>query len=143
MSEKEIFKTMTNGTTKNRSSHRYGSATTRPRPEMPNRRRYEVVFIESAGHDHRARRIPRQIHLLVPRNGLGMARRIRLGYAYDLAGGQLHQVDRQISQIGNVLHRAPHYVVAAFRLCRRHEHFFRPDGGPHDGLRRRTDAMAD
>src|SRR5208282_2099250 len=85
-SENEILRTMTNGTTKNRSSHRYGSATTRPRPEMPNRRRYEVVFIESAGHNHRARRIPRQIHLLIPRDGLGMARRIRLGYAYDLAG---------------------------------------------------------
>src|ERR1700684_4581397 len=80
-SEKEIFKTMMNGTTKKSSSHRYGSITTRPRPVMPNRCKCRIGVILLAGHDHRARRIPRQIHLLLPRDRLGMARSVRLGDA--------------------------------------------------------------
>src|SRR5579863_7350494 len=94
MSEKEIFRTMTKGTTKNNSSHMYGSTTTKTRPVTPKRRKYPFVLTELTGHHHRAGRIPLQIHLLVPGDGLGMARRIGLGHAHDLAGGQLHEVDR-------------------------------------------------
>src|SRR5882724_9425960 len=91
MSEKEIFKTMTNGTTKNNNSHTYGSATTRPRPVIPNRRKDWARFIGSAGHDHWTGRVPRQIHLLIPGDGFRMARRVRLRHPDHLAGGQLHQ----------------------------------------------------
>src|SRR5277367_7019008 len=78
MSENEIFSTMTNGTTKNSSSHKYGSTTTRPRPVTPKRRNAPTVPGELTGHHHRAGRVPRQIHLLVPGDGLGMPRRIGL-----------------------------------------------------------------
>src|SRR5580704_9319708 len=94
MSENDIFRTMTNGTTKKSSSHRYGSTTTRPRPVTPKRRKYPAVVVELTGHHHRAGGVPRQIHLLIPGNRLGMARGIRLRHAHDFAGGQLHQVDR-------------------------------------------------
>src|SRR6266404_9286170 len=114
MSENEIFRTMTKGTTKNSSSQRKGSTTTRPRPVTPKRRKRPAVLMEpmsrdrtSADHHHRAGRIPRQIHLLVPGDGLGMARGIGLSDAHHLAGGQLDQIDRQIAEIGDVLHRAP------------------------------------
>src|SRR5882757_4261525 len=142
MSENEIFKTMTKGTTKNSSSQIYGSATTRPRPEIPNRCKYPARFIASAGHDHRTRRVPRQIHLLVPGDGLGVPRSIRLRHAHHFAGGQFHQINRQIPEVRDVLNRPSHRVVRAARLRGGHEDFLRPDGGPDDCLRRRADAVA-
>src|SRR5450755_1362252 len=94
MSEKDIFSTMTKGTTKNSSSHRYGSTTTSPRPVTPKRRKCPAAVMELTGHHHRAGRVPGQVHLLVPSDGLGMPRRIGLGHPHDFAGGQPHQVDR-------------------------------------------------
>src|ERR1700689_1773122 len=99
MSEKDIFRTMTKGTTKNINSQRYGSTTTRPRPVTPKRRRCPAVLMELTGHHHRTGRVPREIHLLIPGNGLGMARGVRLGHAHHLAGGQFHQIDRQVAEI--------------------------------------------
>src|ERR1700704_5152571 len=94
MSEKDIFRTMTKGTTKNSSSHRYGSTTTRPRPVTPKRRKRPAVALELTGHHHRTGRVPGEIHLLVPGDGLGMTRGIGLRHAHHLARGQLDQVDR-------------------------------------------------
>src|SRR5277367_4378972 len=94
MSEKEIFRTMTKGTTKNSISHRYGSATTSPRPVMPMRRNCSDFFMELTGHHHRTGRIPGEIHLLIPGDGLCMPRGVGLGHPHDLAGGQFDQVDR-------------------------------------------------
>src|SRR5258707_15245608 len=121
MSEKDIFRTMTKGTTKNSSSQRYGSTTTRPRPVTPKRRKRPAVLIGLTGHHHRAGRVPRQIHLLVPGDGLGMARRIGLSHAHHLAGGQLDQIDRQVAAIRDVLHRAPRHIVRTLRQRRGHE----------------------
>ena len=45
---------MTNGTTKNSSSHRYGSATTRPRPDMPRFKNGCRRLIESGVSSNRA-----------------------------------------------------------------------------------------
>src|SRR5882724_4782570 len=115
ISENEIFRTMTKGTTKNSSSHRYGSTTTRPRPVTPKRRRRPAVLAELTGHHHRAGRVPREIHLLVPGNGLGVTRRIGLRHAHHLAGGQLDQIYRQVAEIRDVLHRAAHHVIGASR----------------------------
>src|ERR1700687_1387346 len=140
MSEKEIFRTITKGTTKNSSSHRYGSATTRPRPVTPKRRKYSAEFTELTGHHHRAGRVPREIHLLFPDDGLRVTRRIGLCDAHDLAGGQFDQINRQVAEIGNVLHRAAYHIVGALRRRRGHEDLLRPDGCPHDGLRRRADS---
>src|SRR5580700_4924094 len=103
MSEKDIFKTMTKGTTKNSSSHRYGSATTRPRPVTPKRRKCPAVDAGLTGHHHRAGRVPREIHLLIPGDCLGMTRRIGLGHAHHLAGGQPDEIDGQVAEIGDVL----------------------------------------
>src|SRR6202034_2490498 len=94
MSEKEILRTMTNGTTKNKRSHRYGRGTTKPRPEMPILRSGRRDFIDSSGDDHRARRIPGQIHLLFPGDRLGMARGVRLRDSHDLPARKLDQIDR-------------------------------------------------
>src|ERR1700678_384020 len=99
MSENEIFRTMTKGTTKNSTSHKYGSVTTRPRPEMPFLLNGFRRLIESSCDDHGARGVPRQIHLLIPRDCLGMARGVRLGHPHHLAGGELDQVDRQVAQV--------------------------------------------
>src|ERR1700735_4685994 len=106
MSEKEIFRTMTKGTTKNSSSHRKGSTTTKPRPVTPHRRQIPTVLAELTGHHPRAGRIPGEIHLLVPGDGLGVARSVGLSHAHHLAGGQLDQIDRQVAEIGDVLHRS-------------------------------------
>src|SRR5258708_24445991 len=97
MHEKDIFRTMTKGSTKNSSSQRYGSRTTRPRPVTAKRRKRPAVLIGLTGYHHRAGRVPRQIHLLVPGDGLGMARRIGLSHAHHLAGGQLDQIDRHVA----------------------------------------------
>src|SRR4029077_14539278 len=76
MSEKDIFSTMTKGTTKNSSSQRYGITTTSPRPVTPKRRRWPATVTELTGHHHRAGRVPGQGPLLVPGDGLGMPRRM-------------------------------------------------------------------
>src|ERR1700677_601631 len=113
MSENEIFRTMTKGTTKNSKSHRYGSVTTRPRPEMPILENGFRRLIESSCDDHGAGGIPRQIHLLIPRDRLGVARGVRLRHPHHLAGGELDQVNRQVAQVGDVLDRAANHVVGA------------------------------
>src|SRR5450631_3858657 len=118
MSEKDIFKTMTKGTTKNKTSHRYGSTMTRPRPVTPQRRRYPAFFSGLTGHHHRAGGVPREVNLLIPGNGFGMPRRVGLRHAHHFAGGQLHQVDRQVAEIGDVLHRSPRHIVASLRRRR-------------------------
>src|SRR3984957_16896752 len=133
MSENEIFRTMTKGTTKNSSSQRYGSATTRPRPVTPKRRKRPAVVTELTGHHHRAGRVPGEIHLLVPGDGLGVTRRVGLRHPHHLAGGQLDQVDRQVAKIRDVLHRTPCHVVGASRRGRGHEDFLGPHRSPHDG----------
>src|SRR5882762_5507448 len=144
ISENEIFRTMTKGTTKNSSSQRYGSTTTRPRPVTPKRRRRPAVLMELTGHHHRAGRVPREIHLLVPGDGLGMARRIGLSHAHHLARRQLDQINRQVAEIRDVLHRTPYHIVgAALRRRRGHEDFLRPHRRPYDGFRRRADSVAD
>src|ERR1700683_4481224 len=103
---------MTKGITKKSNSHRYGSVTTSPRPEIATLLNGGRMRIGSAGHDHRARGIPREIDLLLPGDGLGMARGVRLRDAHHLAGGQLDQVNRQVAEIGDVLHRSAHHVVS-------------------------------
>src|ERR1700676_1280628 len=120
MSEKEIFKTMTNGTTKNNSSHTYGSITTRPRPVIPNRRRVWVRLIGSAGHYHGARGVPRQIHLLIPRDVLRMARAVRLRHADHLSGWEFHQVKPQIPEVRDVLNGAANDIVRTLWWGRGH-----------------------
>src|ERR1700737_922709 len=110
MSENEIFKTMTKGATKKSSSHRYGITTTRPRPVSPKCIKYPAVLMELTGHHHRAGRVPAKIHLLVPGYGLGVTRRIGLSHAHHLAGGQLDQINRQVAEIGDVLHRAARHI---------------------------------
>src|SRR6202790_936277 len=144
MSENEILRTMTKGTTKKSSSQRYGSTTTRPRPVTPKRRKRPAVLMELTGHHHRAGRVPRKVHLLVPGDRLGMARRIGLSHPHHLAGGQLDQINRQVAEIRDVRHRAPCHIVAApLRRRRGHEDFLRPHRRPHDGFRRRADSVAD
>src|SRR6266478_3244919 len=108
MSENDIFRTMTKGTTKNSSNHRYGSATTSPRPVMPTRRSCPASVAALTGHHHRAGGIPRQVDQLIPAYRFGMARCVGLCNPHHLAGGQLDQVDRQVAEIGDVLHGAAH-----------------------------------
>src|SRR5882757_4905954 len=87
MSEKEIFRTMTKGTTKNSISQKYGNATTKPRPDTPTRRNRDHVFGELTGHHHRTGRVPRQIHLLFPGDGFGVTRGVGLRHTHHFAGG--------------------------------------------------------
>src|SRR6202034_3188974 len=145
-SENEILRTMTKGITKKSSSHRYGSVTPSPRPETPSLLKGGRIRIGSAGHDHRARGIPREIDLLLPGDGLGMARGVRLRDAHHLAGGKLDQVDRQVAEIGDVLDRSAHHVISrnarARRRRGRHENLLGAYRRPDHRLRGRADAVA-
>src|SRR5579859_7336186 len=146
MSENEILSTMMNGTVKNSTSQRYGKVTTKPRPEMPILESERRDLIDSSGHDHGARSIPREVHLLLPGDRLCVARGVRLRHAHDLAGRELDQVDRQIAEIGDILHRPANQVVSAVPGARRrrgrHEDLLGPDRRPYGGLGRGADAMA-
>src|SRR5271170_4041073 len=124
ISEKDIFRTMMKGTTKNSISQRYGSATTSPRPDMPIRCSGGALLMELTGNHHRTGRVPGQIHLLIPGDCLCMARGVGLCDPHDLAGGQPDQINGKVAEIGNILHRSPHHIVAAAgRRGRGHEYF--------------------
>src|SRR5271166_1806866 len=139
-SANEILSTITNGTTKNSISHRYGSKATIPRPLMPKRSVRGARLIGLARDHHGTGRIPREVDLLVPADRLGMARGIRLRDAHDLAGGEPDEVNRQVAEIGDVLNRAAHDVVGALRLRGRHEHLLGPNRRPDGRFRRGADA---